>query len=99
MHASDVFRWVVAIVFGLFGWWLIVVNFAIVYFWFVRRRHASWIPLVGGFFACVGMALCPLSQIQRFAFWPLFIDAGYCILALAIGFFMEIYARRKKPDA
>jgi len=99
MHASDIFRWVLAILFGVFGWWLIIYNFAVVYFWLVRRQHHSWIPLIGGFFALVGMAFCPLLQVRRFAFIPLFVDTGYCILALTIGLLMELFARRKKNDA
>ena len=96
MHAYDIFRWVVAILFGLFGWWLIILNFTVVYVWLVRRKHHSWIPLVGGVFALVGMAFCPVPQIRRFAFLPLFIDTGYCIAVMTIGGLMELYAWRAK---
>ena len=99
MNTSDIVHWILALVFGLFGWWLICLNFSVVYFWFVRRKRHSWIPLVGGLCALVGMAFCPLPTVRRFAFWPLFIDAGFCIFALVVGFSMEIYARKKKHDA
>lgn len=103
MHAYDIlwliFRWVAGLVFGAFGWFIIVMNFMIVYDWFVRREHHSWIPLVGGFFALVGMALCPVPQIHRLAWIPFVVDLVYCISALAIGVLMELYARRKKHDA
>jgi len=99
MHAYDIFRWVVAVLFSLFGWWLIIANFAIVYFWFVRREHHSWIPLVGGFFALAGMAFCPLPQIRRLAWLPLVVDFGYFVSALTIGLLMELYARKKRHDA
>jgi hypothetical protein len=98
MHASGIFRWVIALLFGLFGWWLIIMNFAGVYAWFVRHKHSSWIPLVGGFFALVGMGLCPLPHIQRLAWIPLVVDFGYFISALVIGLLMELYARRTKRD-
>jgi hypothetical protein len=91
-----VFRWVLALVLGGFGWLLIFHNFGVVYVWLVRHKHHSWIPLVGGFFALVGMAFCPLPQVQRFAFWPLFIDGGYCISVLTIGGLMELYAWRTR---
>lgn len=99
MHAYDIFRWVVALVFGLFGWWVIFLNFKIVYVWMVRRKHHSWIPLVGGVFALVGMASCPLPQIQRFAWIPLAVDVGYCISVLTIGLLMECFANRRRDDA
>lgn len=102
MHVSDISRWVVALVFGLFGWFIIFMNFKIVYVWLVRKEHHSWIPLVGGLFALAGMAFCPLPTVRRFAFWPLFIDAGYFVSVMVIGGLMELYARRsrkKKNDA
>lgn len=99
MHAHDVVRWVLAIVFGLLGWWIIVMNFAIVYVWFVRKKHHSWVPLVGGFFAFAGTVFCPVPQIQRFAWAPLIIDVVFCISALTIGFLMVLYVRKRKPDA
>jgi hypothetical protein len=99
MSLSVIFHWLAAIVFGLIGWWLIILNFSVVYYWFFRRKHHSWIPLAGGFIALLGMAFCPLPQIRRFAFLPLIIDTGFCILALAVGFLMELYARRKRHDA
>jgi|SRR5436190_23018024 len=99
MHASDIFRWALAIVFGLFGWWLIILNFAVVYVWLVRRKHHSWIPLVGGLFALVGMAFCPVPLIHRLAWIPLVVDTGYCLSALTIGLLMEFYVRKKRRDA
>jgi hypothetical protein len=97
-HVDMMFRWMVAITFGLIGWGIILANFGVVYAWLVRHKHHSWIPLFGGFFALAGMALCPLPEVRRFAFLPLFIDTGYCISALTIGLLMEVYARKKKQD-
>jgi hypothetical protein len=99
MHAYAIFRWLIALVFGLFGWLLIFVNFRIVYVWMVRREHHSWIPLVGGLFAFVGMGCCPLRQIQRWAWVPAVIDIGYCVSVMTIGLLMELNAwrgRKKK---
>jgi hypothetical protein len=98
MHAGGIFRWAIALTLGLFGWWVIILNFAIVYAWFVRGKHSSWIPLIGGVFACVGMGLCPLPHLQRLAWIPLVVDAGYCTSVLIIGFMLELYARRARHD-
>jgi hypothetical protein len=97
-----VFRWLLAIVLGGFGWMVILANFGCVYVWLVRREHRSWIPFIGGVFALGGMAFCPVTEIRRFAFWPLYIDTCYFILAITVGLLMELYAwraRRKKHDA
>ena len=99
MHAYVIFRWVVALVFGMFGWMVIFMNFRIAYVGLVRRKHHSWIPLVGGFFAFVGMGACPLLQVRRLAWIPFVIDLGYCISMLAIGLLMMCFARRRNEDA
>lgn len=98
MHASEIFRWVGTLVFGAFGGWLIFLNFKIVYVWLVRKKHHSWIPLVGGFLAFFGMGLCPLPQVQRLAWIPLAVDVSYCVLALGIGILMVCFARRRSDD-
>jgi hypothetical protein len=102
MHAYDLFRWLLAIVFGLFGCWIILLNFAIVYRWYAHRKHHSWIPLLGGFLACFGMLACPLRQVQRFALMPLMVDIGYVVCVLTIGYATMLFRwlwREEKNDA
>lgn len=100
MHALALIRWVVSVVFGLSGWWIIILNFSVVYFRFVRRkRTGSWVPFLGGFLAFVGMVFCPLPQIQKYAWTPLIVDAGYIISVMTIGYIMQYFARRKNEDA
>ena len=70
---------------GLFGWWIIILNFAMVYVWLVRREHHSWVPLVGGFLACFGMLACPLTWVQKLAWIPLAVDCGYVVVNLTCG--------------
>jgi hypothetical protein len=98
MHASDLFRWLVAIPFASFGVWIIFLNFCIVYVYFARREHHSWIPLVGGIFAFVGMGVCPLPQVQKFAWVPLAVDVGYCVSMLAIGLVMACFSSKRGRD-
>lgn len=95
MHAYVIFRWVVALVFGLFGWMVILMNFKIVYVGLVRREHHSWIPLVGGFVAFVGMGFCPLLQVRNLAWIPMVIDVSYFFSMLAIGLLTMCVARIK----
>src|SRR5262245_46858368 len=85
MHIYDLFRWVLAVSLGLFGCWIIILNFVIVYRWYARREHHSFVPLVGGFLAFFAMGACPLPQVQRFAWIPLLIDAGYVLAVLTFG--------------
>ncbi|MGA2138990.1 MAG: hypothetical protein ABSH14_09040 [Verrucomicrobiia bacterium] len=102
MLAYDIFRWVVTVVFALFGllgWWIIIMNFWSVYVWFARRERHSSIPLFGGIFAFVGMLGCPLPQIQKFFWIPLVVDIGYFLLSTIFGLTIAFFARRKRDDA
>lgn len=96
MSFGIIIRWVLSGCFGLLGWWMIILNFAIAYRWFARREHHSWIPLVGGLFAFAGMGICPLLQVRRLAWIPIVVDVAYFFLALIIGFAMMYFERKKK---
>lgn len=99
MHASDLFRWTVAVPLVALGVWIIFLNFKIVYVYFARREHHSWVPLVGGFLAFIGLGICPLPQIQKIAWVPLGVDIVYCVLILVIGLVMACFAKSGKDDA
>jgi hypothetical protein len=85
MHAIDLLRWLIAVPLGLLGWWIVFLNFWIVVVWIRRREHHSFTPLLGGFIAFIGMGISPQPQIQKLAWLPLGIDAGWCALMLIIG--------------
>ena len=85
MHVYELIRWLIAVVVGLFGWWIILLNFSTVYQWYVHRKHHSTVPLFGGFLGFLGMGACPLHQVQRFAWVPLAIDIAFFLTTLALG--------------
>jgi len=58
------------------GSFVIVMNWCALASWYLRRKHVSWIPLVGGAFAAIGMALLPLPAIRAFWWIPFLIDWG-----------------------
>lgn len=102
MHLSDILRWLLAVVIGMFGWVMVSVNIRILFAWFVRKERGSMIFPVGGFFALLGMALCPLTQIRRFAWIPVAVDMGVFYSAMVIGLLMHLFVRRatkKKENA
>ena len=87
MHASDSLRWVLPGLLGLIGCWIIILNFSVVFLWYVRHQHHSFIPLLGGCLTGLAMLACPLPGVVRFAWIPLVLDLG-CLYSL-LGF---IYA-------
>src|SRR3954454_10039773 len=102
MHAYEIIRWVLSILLGLLGWWIIFLNFAIVYRWYVRGEHHSWVPFLGGFLAFVAMGLCPLPQVQKLAPIPIVVDCVYFVAIITIGFAgmaLRRLLKGKKDDA
>lgn len=95
---GQIIRWVLCAGLGLLGAWIILLNFVIVYLWYVRGRHHSWVPLVGGFLCLIGLAVCPLPQVQRWAWVPLAVDVSYCVLVLLIGLVSVCFSRQGDDD-
>ena len=98
MHDYTLLRWAATLVLGLFGGFLIFINIRILYTWIARRKHHSWIPLVGGFVAMVGMGVCPLRQVRQLAWVPLAIDISYCVFMLAAGLLTAWLGRTRRSD-
>jgi hypothetical protein len=98
MHASDLLRWAVGVPLALLGVWIVLLNFRIAYVYLARREHHSWVPLVGGFVALVGMGICPLPRVQKMAWVPLAVDVGYCVSILALGLLMTCLTKRGGQD-
>lgn len=102
MHAFDIFRWVLAVPVGLLGWWIIFLNFAIVYREYVRGEHHSWVPFLGGLLAFVGMLVCPLLWVEKLAWIPIAVDCVYFVAILTFGLggmALRRLLRGKKDDA
>ena len=94
--------WAIAAVLAGLGGWVIALNYAVFYRQFFRRRHHSWIPLIGGFVGVFAMLACPLPAVRRLAWLPLILDPGcvfgllYSIIMLVL---MLILPSRARPAA
>lgn len=51
------------------NWWFVYVGL-------VKRKHESWIPLIGGALGCVGCLLSPYAVLNRYWWVPLLLDWG-----------------------
>ena len=98
MRIYDLVRWVVCVPIVLLGCWIILMNFVIVYRWYARREHHSFVPLSGGFLALIGFTICPQPAVQRFGFIPLAVDIGYCVLVLTLGLVGAVVKRFIKTE-
>jgi uncharacterized membrane protein HdeD (DUF308 family) len=65
------------------GWPLAVVfvfvtagNLAIVYRWFVLRRHGALVPFIGGAAGAIACFLLPADSVRHCWFIPLLVDPG-----------------------
>ena len=92
MQISEPLRWVFSGALGLVGCWVIILNFSVVFLWYARRQHHSFIPLLGGCVAAVAMLVCPLPAVARLAWIPLIIDLG-CLYSF-LGFIYAVLVLR-----
>ncbi len=74
--------WALAAVLLLVGGYVIIMNWAIVFHWLVKKKHSSWAPLVGGVLAAVGLANLPVEAVAKYWYVPLIIDYG-CLPGMA----------------
>ncbi|MBX7075218.1 MAG: hypothetical protein K1X71_18920 [Pirellulales bacterium] len=76
--------------------WVIFANWWIVVSYFVWRKHASLIPLVGGALGCLGCALSPFPALNGLKWAPLLLDIGSVpVLGNTAIYFAIAYIRRK----
>ena len=73
--------WIVSGTLALLGSWIIIVNYACAIQWYVRRKHSSMIPLLGGVLFALAMLHCPMPGVRRLAWLPLIFDPG-CLFTL-----------------
>jgi hypothetical protein len=74
----------------LVGGFITTMNWGVLFRWVWRRKHSSWIPMVGGSLAAAGVALMPYAQVNTLWWVPLFLDWG-CLPGLAVTFVFYIW--------
>ncbi len=60
----------------LLGTFFITMNWVGIARWFFTNKHYSWVPLLGGVLASIGMATMPNPTMNSLWWTPLFIDWG-----------------------
>ena len=69
--------WAISSLFLACGAWIIALNWSTVWIGLVGRQRApSWIPLLGGVFGAIGLAILPLPGAHRLCWVPLLVDWG-----------------------
>ena len=99
MH--ELIAWAFAVVLALLGGWVTALNYRVFYLEFTGQRQRSWIPLLGGFLAFLGLAACPVPAVRRLAWLPIVLDPG-CVFGLLFSIVMLIYmvmAPKRAEDA
>ncbi len=74
-------NWIVAILTGLFGGWIVFANWYGLIRWLVTKKSHSAIPFVGGILLAVCLYNTP---IRRLWYIGLLIDPGFSILILSL---------------
>lgn len=72
----NIFQWVISVTLILAGFYIAVMNWAIVVAWLKSNRQRSGVPFVGGMLAALGIALLPVEWAKSY-WWLLFaVDFG-----------------------
>jgi len=80
--------WIISIVLIIFGVYVSVMNWAVfVYNHIVKKEWTSAIPLVGGVFCALGIALLPVTGSWKYAWIPFLADWGSVPVILTSLFF------------
>jgi hypothetical protein len=95
MTVYEMIRWLVGTALGLLGCWILFTNFLAAYRLLARREPHSFVPLLGGFMASIGMTLCPMKGIQKLSWAPFTVDLGFFILRLIVGLACMLFSRGK----
>ena len=81
-----IFYWVIAILLCGLGALVIVGNWLILFRWLRNRKdRTSYVPLIGGLFALIGLAWMPVEGISPWGFLTLVLDPGCLPLLMAGG--------------
>jgi hypothetical protein len=67
--------------------WLIFGNWSSIVLFLLKRKHSSWIPIIGGGVGCLGCLLSPYAVLNKLWWVPLLLDWG-CVPGLS---FSAIY--------
>ncbi len=68
--------WALSVVLLLVGGFVIIMNWVIIYYSLVKKKHSSWAPLAGGVFAAVGLAILPIAGVAKYWYVPVIVDYG-----------------------
>lgn len=68
------------------GAWIIVGNYAVAIGWIVAKKTGSYVPLLGGLLASVGILFLPVGWAAGLWWVPLILDLGCAPLVAGIIF-------------
>lgn len=74
-------RWVAGSFCLVFFLYVASLNWAVVWQGIVKRKHSSWVPLVGGLVGVAGLFIVPLDRLHSYWWVPLILDWG-CVPGL-----------------
>jgi len=81
----DIIRYAVSIILGLYGLYIIVMNWCIIYNGIFKKIHSSTGPILGGLLLCISFIIIPNNPYIRFWWLAFIIDISSLPYLIYIG--------------
>ena len=69
-------NWILPLILLVIGAFFIIVNWSVFYYGMIKEEYHSWVPLVGGVFASVGLGTLPVEGVKSYWWMPSILDYG-----------------------
>jgi hypothetical protein len=84
---TSMVRWILFLVAAFLGAVFVVANWHGLLAWLIKRRGTSAVPVIGGAFLALAMAIAPGPSARSLWWLPLVLDPGCLLLLVTSGFF------------
>lgn len=84
----DIIRYIIAIILGLFGLYIVTMNWCIFVLWLLKKKGASMGGFLGGLCLCISFAIIPNNPYVGLCWLAFVVDIGSLPLIVWTGIYL-----------